>query len=140
MKIGATPSSFMNIKKILSLSICLSLIFLSCESKSIVPQDRKALDLVASKISRNNEFGITGSDLESSANMKGEGSFVFSENLRQKKKHFKIAWFVLDKRVYAINRLTKEITPSVTLLAKISFKRWEKTNLVLKDIILIFEN
>ena len=76
-----------------------------------------------------NQLGIEASHLSEMPNPKGEGTFVYVPQTRYSGVERYVIWLVIENRVFALNGVTKIITPSLPWPREAPDDLWQRTGL-----------
>ena len=76
-----------------------------------------------------NELGIEASHLSEMPNPKGEGTFVYVPQTRYSGVERYVIWLVIEDRAFALNGVTKNITPSLPWPREAPDDLWQRTGL-----------
>jgi hypothetical protein len=98
------------------------------QPKSEEPLDTNAINLVSRAIEQN-KLGVTGGDLRTKKNPKGEGTFVYVPQTRFSGVERYIIWMIIDSKAYALNSPSKMVTPSLPWPREGNDATWNKTGI-----------
>ena len=76
-----------------------------------------------------NQLGIEASHLSETPNPKGEGTFVYVPQTRYSGVERYVIWLVIEDRAFALNGVTKNITPSLPWPREAPDDLWQRTGL-----------
>ena len=76
-----------------------------------------------------NQLGIEASHLSEMPNPKGEGTFVYVPQTRYSGVERYVIWLVIENRAFALNGVTKIITPSLPWPREAPDDLWQRTGL-----------
>lgn len=91
-------------------------------------EESHAVRAVAENILPDNRSGISGADLETKPNPKGDGLFVYVPQWRVGSAGPRI-WVVVDHQAFALNARAKDLTPSLPWPREARPRAWEATGL-----------
>jgi hypothetical protein len=87
-----------------------------------------AVEPVASQI-ESNKLGITGANLETRKNPRGDGTFVFVRETRFRGVERYFLWLVIDQQAFALNGASKGLTPTLPWPREANAALWQRTGL-----------